>query len=104
MQKSKVAAYAITATAAVIAGACLTRAKLVHAANMRKALATAKAQTSHPVLGSFLDHTPVFGSDGIAHYNGGVIINRDGKRAILPFQYIEATNQIKRTISATNFD
>ncbi len=89
----------MTAGAAIITGCCVTRAKIVQARKMRQALATAKAQTSFPVLGGYLNHIPSITDDGRATYRGGIIIDRDGTRDVLPFSFNDTTGQIKRTIT-----
>ncbi|KRM56591.1 hypothetical protein [Lacticaseibacillus sharpeae] len=101
IEKSKLGATAtvLTVGAVILTGACVARSKFIHARNMRRALATAKAQTSSKVVGSFLDHTPIVSDDGTLEYNGGVIVMRNREREVLPFTYIESTNQIKRTIA-----
>jgi hypothetical protein len=98
MQKSTLSAIALTAGTATLVGACVVASKMVHARNMRRALATAKAQTTHHVLGGYLDHTPIVDDAGTISYQGGVIIDRAGTRDVLPFTYIETTNQIKRSL------
>lgn len=84
-KKQTITAVSIAGTI-LIASAALVHTKLVHKANMRRALARAKAKTNLPVRGGYIDYTPHLTASG-CHYHGGVIVQDGDARRLIRFTF-----------------